>query len=104
MRFHVLVTPVADEAARVTREQALSGLQWLRTKRAAGVLTAAEAWPQTGGYMIAEVPDRAALGALLATYPLIDTINVDIHEAIPLDAGFGVLLTMINLQSNAART
>lgn len=96
MRFHILVTPAEDEPAILTREQAEAGLAWLHARLDDGTLTAAEAWPETGGYMIAEASSLAALEALLPTYPLRHTVYLEINEAIPLDDGFAVLLDAID--------
>jgi hypothetical protein len=99
MRFHILVTPIANESAILTREQAEAGLAWLHAKLADGTLTAAEAWPQTGGYMIAEVSSLDALNDLLATYPLRHTVILEVNVAIPLDDGFAVLFAAIDIHA-----
>jgi len=101
MRFLVLVTPVPDEAQVVTRAEALAGLHWLQQKIADGTLAAAEAYPQTGGYMIMTAASRAALAAALADYPLRRTIETDVRELVSLDEGFGVLLNAVDAYEKA---
>lgn len=96
IRFHVLVTPVENEAAVLTPEQAREGLAWLHDYAALGVITAVEAFPQTGGYMIIQVSSRGNLDALLSTYPLAHTVRMRINELVPLDDGFEVLLANID--------
>ena len=93
MRFHVTVTPDPDEPERLTPQDVVWGLAWLREHEERGILTAVEEWEQpdstiTGGYMIAEVEDRAALDALLATYPLRFTVTMQVHRLARRGEGF----------------
>lgn len=98
----ILVTPHADEAERVIPEQVEAGLAWLEGGIRDGYLTDANSYahedgtPKTGGYMIAVAEDRGALARLLETYPLRDTIHLDIR---PLNGqlgdGFAVLRTAV---------
>lgn len=97
----VLVYPHPDEAERTSPERVRDGLTWLHHHADRGTLTAVEAWEEkkdgvptgviTGGYMIVEVPDRAALDALLGTYPMLPTIDVDVRRLHDLDGGFAGL-------------
>lgn len=96
MRFHISVTPNADEPLILTRGQALDALGWLNGHLADGALVAAEAFPETGGYMIAEADSREVLSGLLASYPLLHTIRMDINELVTLEEGFAVLLDAID--------
>lgn len=111
MRFHILVTPVPEEPAILSPEEARAGLQWLKSMHANGILTAVEAWPSDpkgtpnrrigGGYMIAEVSSREALDDFLSGYPIIHTINTVINQAIPLDDGFTPLFDAIDEHAHA---
>jgi hypothetical protein len=101
--FHIAVTPIPDEPLVTSREQALAGLEWLNRKLAGGQLVRAKPFPQTGGYMIADIPigdpvrARQALDALLGTYPLKDTVGLVINiELETLEEGFEVLLAAID--------
>jgi muconolactone delta-isomerase len=100
MRFHVTVTPDADEPERLTPRDVADGVGWLRGHEADGTLTAVEEWEQpdgtvTGGYMIADVPDRAALDDLLATYPLRHTVTMEVHRLAARNEGFDALAVKV---------
>jgi hypothetical protein len=96
VRYHIRVTPIPDEPLILDRRQALDGLGWLNGHLADGSLIAAEAFPETGGYMIAEAANLEALTGLLASYPLLHTIRMDINELVTLEEGFAVLLAAID--------
>jgi hypothetical protein len=93
MRFHIAVTPDEDEETRQTSQNVADGVAWLRQREADGVFEAVEEWEQpsgliTGGYVIGTYPDRAALDADWATYPLRDTVTLDVHMLAPRNVGF----------------
>jgi hypothetical protein len=108
MPFHVHVEAHPDEASRVTSEQVLAGRAWLRRHVDAGTITATGAWteddgtPRTGGFMLVDVPDRPALDAFMADYPLLDTIDAVGRRYGELDPGFAVLLADVDARQGAS--
>jgi hypothetical protein len=97
MIFLVIVIPHADEADRVDENRRLAGRQWLADQESLGVITEhPRAFRATGGFMLVDAPDRAALAAWLAPYPLRATIDIEVYEdVVDLDEGFDVLKAAI---------
>ncbi len=98
MQFHIRVIPIPDEPLLVTEDQVDAGQAWLETRVADGRLDLAVAFPETGGFMLVTVPSEdpaqayAQLDALLADYPLLPTVHLEVNIALStLKEGFDVL-------------
>lgn len=103
MWLRVLVDADPDEAERVTREQGEAGQAFLEQGLRDGWIKLALPYPETGGIMIVEVADMGEFRDRMSTYPLRDTISLDIREVLPrLSDGFAVLFA--NIEAARAST
>lgn len=101
MRFLIIVTPVPNEAEIVSPEQVLAGKAWLAERLDEGIFEACEPFPETGGYVVLEVPTERALRRVWADYPLLDTIRMQVRQLVTLDEGFDVLMTNVATHQRA---
>jgi len=98
--FFVLVRPAADEADRTTLEQADAGYEYLVRGRDAGRWKLI-CFAATGGVFRLDLPyatEAEALPhieAMLADYPLRDTITITVDREVPLEDGFSTLKAKI---------
>jgi len=103
MIFLIIVIPHPDEADRVDDATVAAGRRWLADQQAAGIIIEdPRAFRKTGGFMLVDAADEAALDAWLAPYPLRDTIDTVVYpDVVDLDDGFAVLHANVAARVNA---
>lgn len=110
MLLHVRVTPHPDEPLTIDHATADAAYNWLIAQWEYGtIIDEPRALKKTGGYMNVRVVSHtweaalAELDAWLGTYPLRDTITVEVDELAPtLADGFAVLHQAIDEQRRIA--